>query len=130
MAALGLSRAHDKELLAAAEPDVLVTSLDDIDLDALAQGRLAQRTPNLMAAENRGGCESPFPSDVTVRVSGSCQGFLSKTDASCRTDLTAPIGCERQSSHPREPPRRSSRYSLNRDSRYGCLRGVVVAVSR
>jgi beta-phosphoglucomutase-like phosphatase (HAD superfamily) len=43
MAALGLSRAHDEELLAAAEPDVLVTSLDDIDLGALAQGRLAQR---------------------------------------------------------------------------------------
>jgi beta-phosphoglucomutase-like phosphatase (HAD superfamily) len=43
MAALGLSRAHDEELLAAAEPDVLVTSLDDIDLDALAEGRLAQR---------------------------------------------------------------------------------------
>ena len=43
MAALGLSRAHDAELLAAAEPDVLVTSLDDIDLDALAAGRLAQR---------------------------------------------------------------------------------------
>jgi beta-phosphoglucomutase len=43
MAALGLSRAHDEELLAAAEPDVLVTSLDDVDLDALAEGELAQR---------------------------------------------------------------------------------------
>jgi beta-phosphoglucomutase-like phosphatase (HAD superfamily) len=43
MAALGLSRAHDEELLAAAEPDVLVTSLDDIDLDALAEGRLERR---------------------------------------------------------------------------------------
>ena len=43
MAALGLSRAHDEELLAAAEPDVLVTSLDDVDLDALAEGRLAQK---------------------------------------------------------------------------------------
>jgi beta-phosphoglucomutase-like phosphatase (HAD superfamily) len=43
MAALGLSRAHDEELLAAAEPDVLVTSQDNIDLDALAQGRQAQR---------------------------------------------------------------------------------------
>jgi beta-phosphoglucomutase len=30
MAALGLPRAHDEELLAAAEPDVLVTSLDDV----------------------------------------------------------------------------------------------------
>jgi beta-phosphoglucomutase len=43
MAALGISRAHDEELLAAAEPNVLVTSLDDVDLDALAEGRLAQR---------------------------------------------------------------------------------------
>jgi beta-phosphoglucomutase-like phosphatase (HAD superfamily) len=43
MAALGLSRAHDEELLAAAQPDVLVTSLDDIDLDALAEGRLERR---------------------------------------------------------------------------------------
>ena len=41
MAALGLSRASDEELLTAAEPDVLVTSLDDVDLDALAEGRLA-----------------------------------------------------------------------------------------
>ena len=43
MAALGLSRANDEELLAAAKPDLLVTSLDDVDLDALAEGRLAQR---------------------------------------------------------------------------------------
>jgi beta-phosphoglucomutase-like phosphatase (HAD superfamily) len=43
MAALGLSRANDEELLAAAEPDVLVTSLDDVDLHALAEGRLAHR---------------------------------------------------------------------------------------
>jgi beta-phosphoglucomutase len=43
MAALGLARAHDEELLATAEPDVLVTSLDDVDLEALAEGRLAQR---------------------------------------------------------------------------------------
>jgi hypothetical protein len=34
MAALGLSRAHDEELLAAADPDVRVTSLDHVDLDA------------------------------------------------------------------------------------------------
>jgi beta-phosphoglucomutase len=43
MAALGLSRADDEELLAAAEPDILVTSLDDVDLDALRQGRLARK---------------------------------------------------------------------------------------
>ena len=43
MAVLGLARAGDEQLLAAAEPDVLVTSLDDVDLDALAEGRLAKR---------------------------------------------------------------------------------------
>jgi beta-phosphoglucomutase len=43
MAALGLSRADDEELLAAAEPDLLVTSLDDVDLAALAEGRLARK---------------------------------------------------------------------------------------
>jgi beta-phosphoglucomutase-like phosphatase (HAD superfamily) len=42
MAALGLSRADDEDLLAAAEPDVLVTSLDDVDLAALREGRLAR----------------------------------------------------------------------------------------
>jgi beta-phosphoglucomutase-like phosphatase (HAD superfamily) len=43
MAAVGISRADDEELLAAAHPDVLVRSLDDVDLDALRQGRLARR---------------------------------------------------------------------------------------
>jgi beta-phosphoglucomutase len=43
MAALGLSRADDEQLLAAAEPDVLVTTLDDIDVSALAEGRLARK---------------------------------------------------------------------------------------
>ena len=43
MAAVGLARADDEELLAAASPDVLVTSLDDVDLEALAAGRLAKQ---------------------------------------------------------------------------------------
>jgi beta-phosphoglucomutase len=43
MAALGLSRADDEELLARAEPDLLVTSLDDVDRDALLEGRLVSR---------------------------------------------------------------------------------------
>jgi beta-phosphoglucomutase-like phosphatase (HAD superfamily) len=43
MAALGLSRADDEDLLGAAEPDVLVTSLDDVDLAALLEGRLTRR---------------------------------------------------------------------------------------
>ncbi len=40
IAALGVSRVGDEQL-PAAEPDVLVTSLDDVDLDAMAEGRLA-----------------------------------------------------------------------------------------
>lgn len=43
MAALGISRAGDEELLSVAEPDVLVTTLDDVDLAALREGRLARR---------------------------------------------------------------------------------------
>jgi beta-phosphoglucomutase len=43
MAALGLSRADDEELLAGAEPDLLVTSLDDVDRDALLEGRLVAK---------------------------------------------------------------------------------------
>jgi beta-phosphoglucomutase len=42
MAALGLARADDQELLAAANADLVVTSLDDVSLDALAEGRLEQ----------------------------------------------------------------------------------------
>jgi beta-phosphoglucomutase len=40
MAALGLARADDEELLAGANADLVVTSLDDVSLDALAEGRL------------------------------------------------------------------------------------------
>ena len=43
MAALGLARADDTELLAAAGADLVVTSLDDVDLAALADGRLAKK---------------------------------------------------------------------------------------
>jgi beta-phosphoglucomutase len=43
MAALGLSRADDEDLLADAEPDLLVTSLDDVDRDALLEGRLVAK---------------------------------------------------------------------------------------
>ena len=46
MAALGLSRAHDEELLAAADPDVLVTSLDHVDLDALAKPTWLRGAPD------------------------------------------------------------------------------------
>jgi len=43
MAALGLARADDAEELAAAGADVVVTTLDDIDLAALSDGRLAKQ---------------------------------------------------------------------------------------
>ena len=44
MAALGLARADDYELLAAADADVVVTSLDDVDLEALRNGCLSTRS--------------------------------------------------------------------------------------
>ena len=44
MAAFGLARADDEELLAAANADLVVTSLDDVSLDALAEGRLERRS--------------------------------------------------------------------------------------
>jgi beta-phosphoglucomutase len=43
MAALSLARADDAEVLAAAGADIVVTTLDDIDLAALSDGRLANR---------------------------------------------------------------------------------------
>ena len=42
MAALGLARADDEELLEEAGADLVVTSLDDVSLDTLAEGRLAR----------------------------------------------------------------------------------------
>lgn len=44
MAALGVARVDDAELLAAAGADLVVTTLDDVDLDLLAEGRLATRS--------------------------------------------------------------------------------------
>jgi HAD superfamily hydrolase (TIGR01509 family) len=41
MRALGVARAGDESLLAAAGADLVVTSLDDVDVAALLQGRLA-----------------------------------------------------------------------------------------
>jgi beta-phosphoglucomutase len=40
MAALGISRAEDAELLAKAGADLVVTSLDDVDLEGLSHGEL------------------------------------------------------------------------------------------
>jgi phosphoglycolate phosphatase-like HAD superfamily hydrolase len=44
MAAIGIARADDADLLAAAHADLVVTSLDDVDTTALSGGRLAART--------------------------------------------------------------------------------------
>jgi beta-phosphoglucomutase len=43
MAAIGLSRADDADLLAAAGADLVVTSLDDVARDAFTRGRLTTR---------------------------------------------------------------------------------------
>jgi beta-phosphoglucomutase len=43
MAAIGISRADDSDLLVAAGADLVVTSLDDVDRDALAKGELTTR---------------------------------------------------------------------------------------
>jgi len=43
MAALGLARADDEALLEEAEADLVVTSLDDVSLEALSEGRLEAR---------------------------------------------------------------------------------------
>jgi beta-phosphoglucomutase len=44
MAALGVARLDDEELLQRAGADLVVTTLDDVDLGALAGGRLGQRS--------------------------------------------------------------------------------------
>ena len=44
MASLGVARADDAELLRTAGADLVVTTLDDVDLDRLAEGRLAIRS--------------------------------------------------------------------------------------
>jgi beta-phosphoglucomutase-like phosphatase (HAD superfamily) len=44
MAGLGVARADDAALLAGADADLVVTSLDDVDVSGLAEGRLVTRT--------------------------------------------------------------------------------------
>jgi beta-phosphoglucomutase-like phosphatase (HAD superfamily) len=43
MAAIGVARADDRDLLASAGADIVVTTLDDVDTDALGHGRLTVR---------------------------------------------------------------------------------------
>lgn len=51
MAALGIARLHDETLLRAAKADLVVTSLDQLDLSTVAEGVLRAR-PALEAAAN------------------------------------------------------------------------------
>jgi beta-phosphoglucomutase len=44
MAGLGLARADDEDALAAAHADLVVTSLDDVDLDGLREGILRRKS--------------------------------------------------------------------------------------
>jgi len=44
MAALGVARADDEEPLAAANADLVVTSLDEVDVAALGEHQLRRRT--------------------------------------------------------------------------------------
>jgi beta-phosphoglucomutase len=43
MAALGIARADDADALAAADADLVVTTLDDVDIEGVRAGRLARR---------------------------------------------------------------------------------------
>ena len=43
MAAIGIARAHDADLLAGAGADIVVTTLDEVDRSALVHGRLATK---------------------------------------------------------------------------------------
>jgi len=43
MSAIGIARAHDADLLFAAGADIVVTTLDQVDLAALSDGRLATK---------------------------------------------------------------------------------------
>jgi beta-phosphoglucomutase len=45
MMALGVARLHDVDLVRAAGADLVVTSLDEVAIDVLAEGRLSRRTP-------------------------------------------------------------------------------------
>jgi beta-phosphoglucomutase len=44
MAGVGVARAHDEHLLAAAGADIVVKTLDEIDVDGLTEGRLVKKS--------------------------------------------------------------------------------------
>jgi beta-phosphoglucomutase len=53
MAALGIARADDADLLAAAHADLVVTTLDDVDVASLLEGRLATSVPRAQRPAGR-----------------------------------------------------------------------------
>jgi beta-phosphoglucomutase len=67
MAAIGIARAGDADLLAAAGADLVVTTLDDIDTPAFRAGRLARRQ-----ALSRGGTSAS--STAKRRIPGAIAG--------------------------------------------------------
>jgi beta-phosphoglucomutase len=94
MAAIGIARADDAGLLAAAHADIVVTTLDDVDLSALASGRLATKK-----ALGHGAGKTTLASD------GTCCADRERAavSASRRTLRTLPPLSRAQSSslHPR-----------------------------
>ena len=67
MAALGVARLGDEELLVNAGADLVVTTLDDVSLDALAEGRLRERRA---ATERRRRFEGRPPSVWSLTYEG------------------------------------------------------------
>jgi hypothetical protein len=43
MAVIGLARAGEADALAAADADIIVSTLDEVDLPALSEGRVARK---------------------------------------------------------------------------------------
>jgi trehalose/maltose hydrolase-like predicted phosphorylase/beta-phosphoglucomutase-like phosphatase (HAD superfamily) len=67
MAAIGIARLDDQELLAGAGADLVVTTLDDVSIDALVQGRLEERRA---AGERRQRHEQRPPSGWSLEYDG------------------------------------------------------------
>jgi beta-phosphoglucomutase-like phosphatase (HAD superfamily) len=87
MAAIGIARADDADLLAAADADIVVTTLDDVDTAALSEGRLAARKtlrrarPGLRMPEG----ETMFRSDNSNSFTERAEVPVSGTGAAARS---------------------------------------------
>src|SRR5215213_6356422 len=80
MAALGVARLNDRDLLVGAGADLVVASLDDVSLPALADGRLEER--HIAAALRRRHTERP-PSGWTLAYDGFDPGRQGLREALC-----------------------------------------------